>query len=328
MKKALICLAVTFASLGAISSAWACSNYFTQAGEVFARPVASEQDTLPSNFMFFDAHLYQQDQTPPSGWVLQREGEDIDLTFTIHEEFAYSEGSYRTTAYWWAPEQMALSGDVLTRADCGPCFPYTITDAELEAPPKPNLELRSIEQYTASGNTCVPTVLGYVSFKLRFDDEQQATQDVLAKVYIGATVDEARQASTPLNIQHVRASTEHTLSLTMVEETSDTLSLDKPFCISVVAVDAAGQESPRSTPLCIDPQFELDPSPLYEDELEEPSCTASPQQRPVPLDLLPLLVFALVWQRRSNHTRRRASHTEYDAHGVPASRGIGSKGLS
>lgn len=304
-KKVLITLSATLALLCAVSSAWACSNYYTQAGEVFAQPIASTQDTIPSNFLFFEAHLYDQSKTPPRNWFILRGEEELELTFSLEEEFIYSQAKYQTTAYWWKPEQMILPGDMLARPGCESCSSFTITESDLLPPPTPEVEFRSIYQEDGS-NLCAFGTLGGVSFNLRFDDEQQAQEDVLAKVYVGDTPEEARQASTPLNIQHVRASMEHIFSLLVVEETSDTLSLDKPFCISVVAVDAAGQESPRSTPLCIDPQFELHPVPLDEDDLEDPSCTTSPRNSPAPLGLLPLLL-GLFWRWRSIHPRRRTT---------------------
>jgi hypothetical protein len=124
-KKVLITLSVTLALLGAVSSAWACSNYYTQAGEVFAQPIASAGDTLPNNFMLFDAHLHRQNKTPPVGWLIERGNEEIELTFTIQEEFVYSQGSYQTTAYWWAPKQELSPGDVLSAPDCDVCSTHT-----------------------------------------------------------------------------------------------------------------------------------------------------------------------------------------------------------
>ena len=297
LKKGSVCLALALATLSVSEDVWACSNHYTQGGEVFGFPDVGSDQAFPVNVLVLDAHQEQRPVAPPGRWILERDGDSMELTFSISDQFSYGEGSYSSTARWWKPDRALSPGDVLVREGCDDCAPTTVVEADLEPPDAPVASLRDLYLQDEE-NLCFGEVRGRISLNLDIEDTEQARESFLAKVFVGDTAEEAAQATRPFNVQVSRAST-HILSLTTVDETAATLSLERPFCVSVALVDLAGNEGPRSESLCVDPQRILnpEPEPNPEDATTAPVCSVSPWQRPLtPLTVL-LAFLGLLWAR-------------------------------
>jgi len=210
---------------------------------------------FPSNGMF---------SRDVSGWM-KESGAELD--FFEDQTLGAAVGAEGPVRLW-RPVQDLIPGETLTTAEClvAESCSIVVGQPDAEAPAEPILKKPYVyldeEEGRLEGligqdpvDDCGPSGPNhYMTFEIEGGDDRATFEQMWAIVHAGPTIASVRDTSSATMFVHLRDvfAGEHSMRVDLAED-SATFPSNRRFCVALELVDQAGNISPRSQPLCIDP---------------------------------------------------------------------------